>query len=58
MRVLALVRVVSQGPGGASQYVQIRKKRNVRRVMGWLLSRQLSDPTAGACCALSMLCVG
>jgi hypothetical protein len=36
--------------------VQMRKKRNVRRVMGWLLSRQLSDPGAGACCALSMLC--
>jgi hypothetical protein len=33
----------------------MRKKRKVRRVMGWLLSRQLNDPGAGACCALSML---
>jgi hypothetical protein len=32
----------------------MRKKRNVRRVMGWLLSFQLSDPAAGACCAFSI----
>jgi len=32
----------------------MRKKRNVRRVIGWLLSFQLSEPAAGACCALSM----
>lgn len=33
----------------------MRKKRNVRSVMGWLLRRQLSEPGAGgAVCAGSM----
>lgn len=35
--------------------VQTRKKRKVSRVMGWLLSFQLSEPGAGACCAVSMV---
>ena len=35
--------------------VQMRKKRKVSRVMGWLLSFQLSEPGAGACCAVSMV---
>jgi len=30
------------------RHVQMRKKRNVSSVMGWLLRRQLSDPGAGA----------
>jgi hypothetical protein len=34
----------------------MRKKRNVSRVMGWLLSFQLSDPGAGVCWAVSMAC--
>jgi hypothetical protein len=34
----------------------MRKKRNVRRVMGWLLSFQLSDPGAGVCWAVSIAC--
>ena len=35
--------------------VQMRKKRNVRSVIGWLLRRQLSEPGAGgAVCAGSM----
>lgn len=33
----------------------MRKKRKVSRVMGWLLSFQLSEPGAGACCAVSMV---
>jgi hypothetical protein len=32
----------------------MRKKRKVRRVMGWLLSFQLRDPGAGVCWAVSM----
>lgn len=36
----------------------MRKKRNVRSVMGWLLSFQLSAPGAGVCWAVSMVCVG
>jgi hypothetical protein len=36
--------------------VQMRKKRKVSRVMGWLLSFQLSDPGAGVCWADSMAC--
>jgi hypothetical protein len=35
-------------------HVQIRKKRNVRSVMGWLLRRQLRLPGADVCCAASM----
>ena len=37
--------------------VQMRKKRKVSSVMGWLLRRQLSEPAAGAgvCCAVSMV---
>jgi hypothetical protein len=35
----------------------MRKKRKVSRVMGWLLSFQLSEPGAGAgtCCVVSMV---
>jgi hypothetical protein len=36
--------------------VHMRKKRNVSSVMGWLLSFQLSDPGAGVCWAVSMVC--
>jgi hypothetical protein len=32
----------------------MRKKRKVRRVMGWLLSFQLRDPGAGVCWAVSI----
>jgi hypothetical protein len=32
----------------------MRKKRNVRRVMGWLLSFQLRDPGEGVCWAVSI----
>jgi hypothetical protein len=39
-------------------YVHMRKKRNVRSVMGWLLSFQLSAPGAGVCWAVSMVCEG
>lgn len=38
----------------AASYVQVRKKRKVSSVMGWLLSLQLSEPGAGSCCAVSM----
>jgi hypothetical protein len=34
--------------------VQMRKKRKVRRVMGWLLSFQLRDPGVGVCWADSI----
>lgn len=34
----------------------MRKKRNVRSVMGWLLSFQLSAPGAGVCWAVSTVC--
>jgi hypothetical protein len=34
--------------------IHMRKKRKERRVMGWLLSFQLSEPGAGVCCAGSM----
>jgi len=40
--------------GGTEVCVQMRKKRNVSSVMGWLLRRQLSEPGAGVCCAVSM----
>lgn len=40
---------------GWREDVQMRKKRKVSRVMGWLLSFQLSEPGAGACCAVSMV---
>jgi hypothetical protein len=33
----------------------MRKNRKVSRVMGWLLSLQVSEPGAGVCCAVSML---
>ena len=36
-------------------YVHVRKKRKVSRVIGWLLSLQLSEPGAGSCCAVSIL---
>jgi hypothetical protein len=39
-------------------HVQMRKKRKVRSVMGWLLRRQLRLPGAGVCCAVSMLAGG
>ena len=35
--------------------VHVRKKRKVSRVMGWLLSLQLSEPGWGICCALSIV---
>jgi hypothetical protein len=37
--------------------VHMRKKRNVRSVIGWLLSFQLSDPAAGVCWAVSIFAV-
>ena len=46
---LQLRRVVVSKPG-----LQMRKKRNVRSVIGWLLSLQLSEPGAGVCCAFSI----
>jgi hypothetical protein len=33
----------------------MRKKRKVISVIGWLLSLQLNEPGAGACCAVSMV---
>jgi hypothetical protein len=49
------VLVSSCREGCLGEVLHIRKKRNVRSVMGWLLRRQLSDPGAGACCAVSIV---
>jgi hypothetical protein len=52
---ISYVRWVHGGAWGCLG-VHMRKKRNVKSVMGWLLSFQLSDPGAGVCWADSMAC--
>lgn len=47
-----MCRQVFKGDWGS---VQMRKNRKVSSVMGWLLSFQLSEPGAGAACAVSMV---
>ena len=49
------MRVVPGWMNRAIANVQMRKKRKVSSVMGWLLSRQLNEPGAGSCCAFSMV---
>jgi hypothetical protein len=39
-------------------HIQMRKKRKVSSVIGWLLSLQLRLPGAGVCCAFSMVSLG